>query len=321
MKQVSVVIPLYNGAKFIAETVNSILGQTYPIHEIAFVDDGSVDNTEQIVRNMAPHAKYIRNDKNSGVCFSRNVGIAQTSGDYVALSDQDDIWLPDKISKQVAAFETYENADFVFTNFYAIHHHERDQKDKFSYAPPNYWTDIVESSHNNVSLLRQPALSQFLVFQPVFPSTVMFRRRMLNATGPFDEGLGREQSEDLEFLFRCDSACRIAALGEPLVHIRKHGQNYSADNLKTTLSQIRILKYVIGDDKYKSFRDLMNRQIVIRSIAAFDAAFAAGDLDQCRLIAKDIPPQRRSPRLHIKAAVTAMPSPFGRWLQAALTAS
>jgi glycosyltransferase involved in cell wall biosynthesis len=291
------------------------------VTEIAFVDDGSTDGTERIVRSLVPNAKYICNDSNSGVCFSRNVGISQTSGDYVALLDQDDIWLPDKIAKQVEAFKIYEEANFVFTNFQYLNNNKLDDKDKFSYAPLNYWSDISEISHNDVCLLRQPSLPQFLEFQPVFPSTVMFRREMLSVTGNFDERFGREQSEDLEFLFRCDAFCRIAAVAEPLVHIRKHGQNYSADNLKTTLSQIRILKYALNDGKYRDFNDHMNRQIVVRSISAFNDAFVTGDLDVCQTILKDIPAQWRDPKLRIKAAVTAMPAPFGRWLQAALTAS
>lgn len=105
-KKVSIVMCTYNGEKYIREQLDSIIAQTYPIYELVIQDDGSTDNTMSIVREYEakyPFVKSLVNSVNLG--FNKNFESAcmRTTGDFVAISDQDDIWYPDKIEKQVAA--------------------------------------------------------------------------------------------------------------------------------------------------------------------------------------------------------------------------
>ncbi|MGG8363830.1 glycosyltransferase family 2 protein, partial [Bacillus cereus] len=108
---VSVVIPLYNTEKYIEETMQSILDQTYKNIEIVIVDDGSKDQSPSIVKNLAEkypgQVKYVH-QKNQGVSVARNTGIENASGEYIAFLDSDDLWHPTKIEKQVESMHKNE---------------------------------------------------------------------------------------------------------------------------------------------------------------------------------------------------------------------
>lgn len=319
MEKVSVIVPVFNGNRFLAATLRSIASQTLPPWEIIVVDDCSTHDTQACVAAALPDAVFLRNSRNGGVCITRNVGIRASSGVMIALSDQDDIWHPEKLERQAAAMRGNPDVDFLFTNFTYLRGDSLDATDKFAQAPARYWHDITEARDGDVVRLRHPALPKLLEFQPVFPSTVVIRRALLDRAGMFDEALGREQSEDLEFLLRCDSVCKIAAIATSLVTVRRHGGNYSENTTQTTLSQVRILRRMLAaDERYAPYRALIEREVISRSINVFNGAFAAGDLALCREILTTIPFARRDAKLNVKAAVTAMPGPLARSLQALL---
>ena len=105
-KTVSVVMTTYNGEKYIREQLDSIIAQTYPIYELIIQDDGSTDRTVEICREYAKRYAFIhvyQNEHNLGCDKNFETAAMRATGDYVALSDQDDIWFKDKIAKQVAA--------------------------------------------------------------------------------------------------------------------------------------------------------------------------------------------------------------------------
>jgi glycosyltransferase involved in cell wall biosynthesis len=308
MSDISVIIPTYNGARFVADTIRSIASQTLPPKQIIVVDDCSTDDTREQVMASGADVTFVTNQQNNGICFSRNVGIDISTGRLIALCDQDDLWHPRKLETQAASFRAHPGLHLLFTNFTYQRGATLDEMDKFAHAPHGFWQDLAETSDDGTLLLRHPAIPKLLEFQPVFPSTVMFSREMIGTIGRFDASLGREQSEDLEFLFRCDLSCRLGALTMPLVTVRKHGGNYSSDTTQTTLSQIRILTHMLKTDhRYDRFRDMMNREIIERSIQAFDGAFAAGQMALCRDISRNIPLVHRSMKLHVKSIIASMP--------------
>jgi glycosyltransferase involved in cell wall biosynthesis len=100
---VSVIIPAYNAAKFIAETIESVLSQIYQNIEIVVVDDGSQDETSTIVRQFAARDRRVRliQQANAGVAAARNCAIQNSQGEFIVPIDADDIWYPQKIDKQV----------------------------------------------------------------------------------------------------------------------------------------------------------------------------------------------------------------------------
>lgn len=107
MKQplVSVVIPNYNYAPYLRETIDSVLSQSYAPIEVVVVDDGSTDNSLEVLRAYGRSIKVIQ-QRNQGVSAARNLGVQESSGEYVAFLDADDVWLPTKVEKQVARFQS-----------------------------------------------------------------------------------------------------------------------------------------------------------------------------------------------------------------------
>jgi len=103
---VSVVIPVYNGEQYLEKTVESILNQNYHNIELILVDDGSSDESSKIMQKLKQIDTRVKPfyNKNGGVASARNFGINQAKGEFVAFCDQDDLWLPNKINKQIPLF-------------------------------------------------------------------------------------------------------------------------------------------------------------------------------------------------------------------------
>lgn len=123
MKQlVSIITPLYNSEAFIAETIISVLNQTHTHWELILIDDCSSDNTIGIVTNFikkSKQIKLIKNETNQGAAISRNKGIIEAKGDYIAFLDADDLWKPEKLTLQLN-FMTQENCDVCFSSYEQI---------------------------------------------------------------------------------------------------------------------------------------------------------------------------------------------------------
>lgn len=124
---VSIITPSYNCGSFIAETIQSIQNQTYKEWELIIVDDCSTDNTEEIVNRFIQQDSrihYIVNEKNSGAAVSRNRALRESKGRWIAFLDSDDLWLPEKLEKQIK---------FMKDNGYAFSYHEYDEIDENSH--------------------------------------------------------------------------------------------------------------------------------------------------------------------------------------------
>ena len=118
---VSIITPSYNTAKFISETITSVLAQTYTNWELIIVDDCSTDDTDAVVRPYLADGciRYIKNEKNSGAAVSRNRALREAKGKWIAFLDSDDLWLPEKLEKQIAFMEQ-NNCRFSYTNYIEI---------------------------------------------------------------------------------------------------------------------------------------------------------------------------------------------------------
>jgi glycosyltransferase involved in cell wall biosynthesis len=120
-KSVSVIIPCYNSGKTIKNCISSVLNQTYPIHEIIVIDDGSTDNSFEIVSKIQMENNFEKfisfKQKNAGPSKARNVGIMNSTGDFIAFLDSDDEWINDKIEHQITAFEKNTTVGIIGTNY------------------------------------------------------------------------------------------------------------------------------------------------------------------------------------------------------------
>lgn len=170
LKKVSVIIPAYNKYELTVKAIESVLNQTYVNIETIVVDDGSIDNTKEILKSFKNKIRYIYKE-NEGACSARNVGINQSSGEYVALLDCDDIYYPEKLTKSVEYLEANPDYGFVSTNAYLI-----DANDKA--------VSVFSNSHQK----RSGWIASKLIFNNLIcNSTVVVRRNCFRKVGYFDE--------------------------------------------------------------------------------------------------------------------------------------
>lgn len=125
---VSIIMPSYNCGRFVRETIESVLAQTYTHWELLFVDDCSTDETEAIVKSFGdPRIHFFKNEKNSGAAVSRNKALREAKGKWVAYLDSDDLWKPEKLEKQIKFMEehdyhfSYTGRDFIDEDSQPLH--------------------------------------------------------------------------------------------------------------------------------------------------------------------------------------------------------
>ncbi len=118
---VSIITPSYNTGAYIAETIKSVLAQTYTNWEMIIVDDCSTDNTDEVVTRFSDsRIKYLKNKRNSGAAISRNYALREAKGKWIAFLDSDDLWLPEKLEKQIS-FMKENGYKFTFTDYRIVY--------------------------------------------------------------------------------------------------------------------------------------------------------------------------------------------------------
>jgi glycosyltransferase involved in cell wall biosynthesis len=206
---ISVVIPTYNRWNFLNRALSSVVNQTYPAHQIIVVDDGSDESVSDSLRHSFPDVQFLRQE-NKGVASARNLGIKQSTGEWVALLDSDDEWEPTKLEKQLAFIGK-------FPKLRAIHTGERWIRNGNEVSPPAY---LEKSNH----LLWERSLRHCLIC----PSSVLLHCSVFETVGLFDEKL--TVCEDYDFWLRLLLEQEIGLVDEKLVI--KHGGH--DDQLSTT---------------------------------------------------------------------------------------
>lgn len=203
---VSAVIPVHNGEAFVGEAVRSALEQTRPALECIVIDDGSTDATREIIDGFGDSVRYIRQHR-GGVSRARNRGAREAHGELVAFLDHDDVWLPDKLERQVGALRAHQAMALCAVQ--VIDAHGRPQLVK-RLAP-------VEGLVAGMLLFTAETVS--------CSSTGLVRRHAFEAMGGFDPALS--MSADWDLLLRMLLEAEIAYVDEPLVGYRVHGSNMS----------------------------------------------------------------------------------------------
>lgn len=193
---VSVIIPTYNRGWIIKEAVDSVLAQDYRDFELIVVDDGSTDNTPEVLDAYRGTIKVFRQE-NKGVSAARNRGIAEASGRFIAFLDSDDLWLPQKLSRQVEFFNTTPDALICQTEEVWIRSGVRVNPKKRHQKPSG--------------MIFEPSLALCLVS----PSAVMIRRSLLEIVGNFDETL--PACEDYDLWLRISCRFPVYRIDTPLI--------------------------------------------------------------------------------------------------------
>lgn len=305
-KKISVVVPTYNRAHLISETIESIINQSYHPSEIIIIDDGSTDDTHHVVSKYFGIVRYKR-IPNSGVGVARNVGVEIAENDWIAFCDSDDLWHRDKLYYQVELLNYKIKCEYCFTDFVTVEESSWSRKSKFEDSPSGFW-DIPHIKVNaDTFIITEPLYSKLLTFNPIFPSTVIMNKSFFYRIGRFNEIFSKKISEDFEFSLRCVHECPIGIIRHQLVGIRKHQENFSKgkiSGISFIVGDIEILKYSLDNHALgKKHESLIKEEIIQRSISVAHGAFALGELNIYRYAMKCIPVRYRSAKLWIKEGI------------------
>jgi len=213
---ISVIIPVYNGERFLAEAIRSVLDQTLPPDEIIVVDDGSTDGTAQIVAELAATAavpvRYVFQE-NQGPAAARNHGIRLAGGDFLAFLDADDLWLPEKLERQIAHLTQEPTADGVICHVESF------------VEPGGQWPP----GRNRALFDQRP---------PAYlPSALLVSRKTFDRVGLFDPTY--RAGEDTEWFARAFAAgMTFVVTPTALLRRRFHSANLSHSTTAATAIQL-----------------------------------------------------------------------------------
>ena len=229
---VSVIVPVYNGARFVADAIATIDSQNYTPLEIIVVDDGSTDETQQVVAGYSDRVQYFY-QKNQGPAAARNRGLSVARGEYIAFLDVDDQWPCDKLQRQIEAFVAQPQLEIV-----------------------NGYVQMLQLTENT----DKPA-----TFQPRYPPVVsfnlgsaLFRRRVFDQVGLFDSS--QIHSEDVDWFTKArELQVPMAVLETVTLLYRKHETNLTHDRQENIKAFMQVLHKSIQRRKAKGITADLSR--------------------------------------------------------------
>jgi glycosyltransferase involved in cell wall biosynthesis len=232
MPQVSVIIPSYNSARFVAQAVESALAQTYPDFEVIVVDDGSTDHTQVVLASYSNRIRTIYQE-NRGPAAARNTGFRRSRGDYLLFLDSDDLIPPDKLALHVPFLETQPGFGLVYSAWQQIN---EDGTQVLGQVRPNKQGQLLKD------ILRRD-----LFF---FPGAAVIRRECLERVGPFDESLYGCEDADM-WLRLARAGYAFGYIDLPLFQYRFHAGSITGN---VDLRQVR--SWLASLDKFFADPDL-----------------------------------------------------------------
>ncbi len=279
---VSVIIPAYN-CKYLGDAMESIYNQTYRNFELIVVDDGSPGTGIREICDRFPEARYIR-QSNAGPSVARNLGIREASGDLIAFLDDDDIWLPEKLQKQMVLLESFPDRDKVGLIYTG----------QYMFDGDTTYGAKVDSANGMVY--------PYLLFGQFIGScsSVLMPKNVFDEVGDFDPTLICTQ--DFELFLRISRKRPVYSIDEPLIRYRSRPDQISKDptlNNKEDREIILKQKSFISPELYCKV-DAFNRQLrgARYKEKAYDSLFRKGDrFDYCRWLCKSVAESRRPPSI------------------------
>lgn len=218
---VTCIIPVFNGEKYIESAIESVLNQTYKNIEIILADDGSTDNTPNLIRKYDGKIRYIR-QPNAGSASARNLGISKTCGDFIGFLDSDDMWDKDKILLQLECFENNPEIDICLCNIKIINEKEKGILDK-----------------------------NYVIITPYTVCSILIKAETLKKVGYFNINL--KFGEDTDWFMRIRKlGIPVKILKEELVYARLHNHNLTNSiNVRSREAIFSQIKNVLDERRNK----------------------------------------------------------------------
>lgn len=266
MSRISAIVPVFNGERYLASALDSVLSQTRPADEVVAVDDGSTDGTPGVLKSFGDRIRVVRTE-NRGVGAARNAGLRAAAGDYVGFLDADDRWMPDKLAAFARALEGAPEAVLAFSD--AI---------------------VVDGAGLPLRVLRRPPpagpLYQRLVGRNIIvTSTAVVRREAALAAGGFREDFTCKAGvEDWEFFLRLCRKGGHLHVPRPLTEYRLHAESaIQTKRFDLKKDGLRVLELQEGVPEWTPALRALGRAYVhfdsgVRHLAAGDPGAARADL-------------------------------------------
>jgi len=289
---VSVIIPTYNASKYVTKAIDSVLNQDYDNYEIIVVDDGSTDNTQEVLEKYGSKIKYIYQE-NGGPAKARNTGIISSYEDYIAFLDADDLWLPGKLRKQIDFFHRHPQYAMVYTD---MKHAVNGKIVNSSY--------LKEGNYRYISsgFIYENLLRECFIFTP----TVIVKRECLEKVGLFREDL--RISEDYDLWLRIADEYEIGFLDEPLVIRNRHGSNLTEDRYLYITSCIQLFEELLEKNEGNRKRvKIIKEELAVRYFNLGYYLFELGRLRESRYNFVKSLRYRYSNRSMIRALASFLP--------------
>lgn len=229
-KKVSVIIPNYNYAQYVGQAIESVLNQTYTNIEIVVVNNGSTDNSLEILKRYGNKICLV-DQENLGQSGARKSGLMHSTGDFIAFLDADDVWEPNKIGKQLLLFSS--TTELVYCG---IKRFNEGSQEQFSIHLPQFKGSCASA------FTKYPGVSIVLSGE----STAIFSRTLLEKVGGFDPNLNSAAGWD--FFRRCSKFTDFDFVPEALTNYRVHDSNMSRSSLNT-IPDIRGAYKKLFDDR------------------------------------------------------------------------
>jgi len=277
---VSVIIPAYNRAQYIQQTVESVLNQTYNPVELIVVDDGSSDGTLELLTEYGDRLRLLTHENrvNKGQSASINLGMRYASGKYLAILDSDDYWAPNKLEVLVSFLEENPDVGLVYSNGYGVS------------ATGEVLYEFLPRDHRETNDPNRVLLNCYTLL----PNNSVVRKDVIDGVGVFEEAFRAAQDHDM--LIRLAENTKFAFVPEFLFYYRRHPDSISAKNaLSRWRNGFEILRraearYPYRRSTIRKRRALLNYrlgQTYLRAgskVRALPHFFVAGVLDPIRSI-------------------------------------
>ena len=248
---ISVIIPVYNGERFILETIRSAVNQTFRDLEILIINDGSTDKTFELVKRSGDDRVKVFSYPHAGLSVSRNRGIRLARGEYIAFLDADDLWSPSKLEVQFLALRDHPDAAVAYS-----------------------WVDLIDEEGHSLRPFMRPSHKGNVYEKVLFNdfiiggSNVLIRRQALEKTGFFDEALGA--AEDHDMWIRLAKHFEFTLVPKVQLFYRQTDGAMSSDLLRQMEGNLKVIEKAFSSAP-RSLQRYKNKAISIRYLCVADS--------------------------------------------------
>lgn len=305
--KISVIVPTYNRAALLPCTLDAVLSQTKPADEVIVVNDGSEDDTDRILHAYQERIRVLK-ITNSGELAARNIGVRAARGELLAFCDSDDLWRPDFLARMSLLWQLEPRTIVGYSDFVTVQNGIQSTASKFAAAPHDFWSGFRPLG-DDAGVFTAPIVEKVVGFQPFFPSCMVVPAAFFRSVGGWDEGIARTVGHDFATVLRMAEHTPFGVVRLPLVGIRKHAGNYSADEQKMDLGDSKVLEYALATrPSLHQHAETIRNSIDKRRRAAMETAFVRRDFSAVKDIFHILPPNKRPAMLQAKYLVAKMPA-------------